>query len=42
MGPTDLIASVEGADLEALVETVMAIRAVDAVASTDTRIVYPV
>jgi 2-keto-3-deoxy-L-rhamnonate aldolase RhmA len=42
MGPTDCIAFIEGADLEALAEALMAIRAVDGVASTDTRLAWPI
>ena len=42
MGPTDCIAFIEGADLEALGEAIMAIRAVDGVASTDSRMAWPV
>ncbi len=42
MGPTDCIAFIEGADLEALGEALIAIRAVDGVASTDTRMPWPV
>lgn len=41
MGPTDGIVFVETADLEELAETVMAIRAVNGVASTDTRFAWP-
>jgi DNA-binding Lrp family transcriptional regulator len=42
MGPTDIIAFVETADLDALGETVVAIRALDGVGSTDTRLAWPV
>ncbi|MGD2144936.1 MAG: Lrp/AsnC ligand binding domain-containing protein [Anaerolineae bacterium] len=42
MGPTDIIAFVEAADLDALGETVVAILAVDGVARTDTRMAWPV
>ncbi len=42
MGPTDCIAFIEGADLEALGEALIAIRAVDGVAGTDTRMAWPV
>jgi DNA-binding Lrp family transcriptional regulator len=38
VGPTDCIAYVETADLEALGNTVVALRSVKGVASTDTRI----
>ncbi len=41
-GPTDIIAFVEVADQMALIESVAKIRAVKGVASTDTRIVWPV
>ena len=41
MGPTDGVAFVEVADLEELSETVMAIRAVDGIDSTDTRFAWP-
>jgi DNA-binding Lrp family transcriptional regulator len=41
MGPTDGVAFVEVADLEELSETVMAIRAVAGVESTDTRFAWP-
>jgi DNA-binding Lrp family transcriptional regulator len=41
-GPTDVIVFVDAADQPALVETLGAIRAVKGVASTDTRIVWPV
>ncbi|MCJ7513559.1 MAG: Lrp/AsnC ligand binding domain-containing protein [Anaerolineales bacterium] len=40
-GPTDIIAFVEGADQKALGETLGKIREVKGVASTDTRIVWP-
>jgi hypothetical protein len=42
MGPIDIIALVEVADLSALGETTMAIRAVDGVASNDTRLAWPI
>jgi DNA-binding Lrp family transcriptional regulator len=38
VGPTDCIAYVEAADLEALGNTVVALRSVKGIASTDTRI----
>jgi hypothetical protein len=41
MGPTDIIAFVEAADLDALGEIVVAIRAVDGVGRTDTRLAWP-
>ena len=41
-GPTDIIAFVEAADQSALMQTVGNIRAVKGVASTDTRVVWPV
>jgi len=41
-GPTDCIAFVEAADQEALIAVVSAIRAVEGVASTDTRIAWPI
>jgi uncharacterized protein with GYD domain len=40
IGPTDAIAFVEVADQAALAQTVMKLRAVKGVASTDTRIVW--
>ena len=40
-GPTDCIAYVETADQEALTTTVVALRSVKGVASTDTRIAVP-
>jgi hypothetical protein len=42
MGPTDCIAFIEGADLETLGEALMAIRGMDGVASTDTRLAWPI
>jgi len=41
-GPTDVILFVEGADQAALAESLDKIRGVKGVASTDTRIVWPV
>jgi DNA-binding Lrp family transcriptional regulator len=41
-GPTDMIAYVEAADQAALMETLGKIRGTKGVASTDTRIVWPV
>ena len=41
VGPTDVIAFVEAADQEALGERLGKIRSVKGVASTDTRIVWP-
>jgi nitrate reductase NapAB chaperone NapD len=41
-GPTDVIAFVEAADQMALGETLGKIRGVKGVASTDTRIVWPI
>jgi hypothetical protein len=41
-GATDIIAFVEVADQTALMETLGKIRAVNGVASTDTRIVWPI
>jgi DNA-binding Lrp family transcriptional regulator len=41
MGPIDGVAFVEVKDLEGLSETVMAIRAVPGVESTDTRYAWP-
>jgi len=40
-GPTDCIAFVETADQEALAKTIIALRGVKGVASTDTRIAVP-
>ena len=40
-GPTDMLAVVDAADQAALTETLLKIRAVKGVASTDTRIVLP-
>lgn len=40
-GPTDVIVFAEAADQEALGESLGKIRSVDGVASTDTRIVWP-
>lgn len=42
LGPVDIIAYVEVEDLNALGETIMAIRAVDGVASNDTRLAWPI
>ena len=42
MGPTDIVAVIEVADLEALGDTLMAMRAVDGVKSTDTRLAWPI
>ena len=41
-GPTDIIIFVEGADQAAIADTLGMIRGVKGVASTDTRIVWPV
>ena len=41
-GPTDIIVFAEGADQAALADTLGKIRGVKGVASTDTRIVWPV
>jgi DNA-binding Lrp family transcriptional regulator len=41
LGPTDIIAFVEVADMEALGEAIMAILAVDEVGHTDTRLAWP-
>ena len=41
-GPTDIIVFVEGDDQAALADTLGSIRGVNGVASTDTRIVWPV
>ena len=41
LGPVDIIALVEVEDVRALGETIMAIRAVDGVASNDTRLAWP-
>lgn len=41
IGPTDCIAYVETADLEALADTVVRLRSVKGVASTDTRMAAP-
>jgi len=41
LGPVDIIAFVEVEDVEALGETVMAIRAVDGVTSSDIRLAWP-
>ncbi len=40
LGPTDCIAYIEGEDQDALLETVLAIRAIKGIANTDTRYVY--
>ena len=42
LGPTDIIIFVDAADQTALTETLGKIRAVNGVASTDTRFVWPV
>lgn len=42
VGPTDCIAYVERDTLESLGDTVVALRSVDGVVSTDTRIAVPV
>ena len=42
MGPTDIIARVEAADLDALGDITLAILALDGVAHTDTRLAWPV
>jgi hypothetical protein len=42
LGPLDIIAFVEVEDVEALGETVMAIRAVDGVTSSDIRLAWPI
>ena len=41
LGPTDIIAFVEVADMEALGEAIMAILEVDEVGHTDTRLAWP-
>jgi len=41
MGPIDGVAFVEVPDMEALAKTVLAIRALEGVASTDTRLAWP-
>jgi hypothetical protein len=41
MGPIDGVAYIEVPDMEALAQTVMAIRAMGGVASTDTRLAWP-
>ena len=41
LGPTDIIAFVEVADMEALGDAIMAILSVDGVAHTDTRLAWP-
>jgi len=41
-GPTDIIVFIEGADQAALAQTLDSIRGAKGVASTDTRIVWPV
>lgn len=41
-GPTDVILFVEGADQRALAESIGKVRGVKGVASTDTRMVWPV
>lgn len=40
MGPNDIVAFVEAADMEVLGETVMAMRAIDGVESNDTRLAW--
>ncbi len=40
IGPTDCIAFIEGSDLHALGESIVAIRAVEGVEKTDTRFVF--
>jgi hypothetical protein len=42
LGPLDIIAFVEVEDVEALGDTVMAIRAVDGVTSSDIRLAWPI
>lgn len=42
LGPTDVIAYVEVADMAALTETVSMVHAVPGVGSTDTRLVMPI
>ncbi len=42
MGPTDIVAFVEAADLDTLGETVLAILDLEGVARTDTRLAWPV
>ena len=39
-GPTDCIAFIEGSDLDALTASVLAIRAVEGVERTDTRLAF--
>lgn len=41
-GPTDAICMVEGADVAGVTKSVLAIRGVKGVASTDTRIILPI
>lgn len=41
IGPTDCIAYVETEDLEALANTIVGLRSVEGVASTDTRLAVP-
>jgi len=40
IGPTDCIAFIEGPDLDALGESILAIRAVEGVERTDTRLAF--
>ena len=40
LGPTDCIAFIEGSDLKAIGETIAAIRAVEGVERTDTRLAF--
>ena len=40
IGPTDCIAFIEGPDLDALGESIVAIRAVEGVERTDTRLAF--
>jgi len=42
LGPVDAIAFVEVKDMEALGVTVMALQAMEGIASTDTRLAWPV
>jgi len=41
MGPTDGVAYIEVSDMEELAKTVLAIRTLEGVASTDTRLAWP-
>ena len=41
-GPTDIVCRIEAADVAAVTQTVMRIRAVKGIASTDTRFILPI